>query len=253
MSTPVTLRRRLADGQRVAATFVKTAHHAMVEIAGIAGLDAVVLDAEHAPFSTRDIDLGLLAARAAGVSAVVRVPDTQPSTLLRMLDLGADGVLVPHVTSATQASLIVAATRYRDGVRGFSNSARAGRYGARGMEEHIQYGDAQAAVICQIEDAAAIDQLEAIAATDGVDALFVGRADLAVSYRVFDIDHPQVEAATQATLRAAQAAGKAAGIFVATPAQALPYLEQGFRFFVVGSDQAAVRAGWLATAQALQA
>lgn len=243
MSSP-TLRERLQTGERLLSSFIKTPAHASIEIAGIAGLDAVVLDAEHAGFSNTSLDIGLLACQAAGICGLVRVPDNRPATLLQALDLGAAGLVLPHVTSAAQASEIVAATRYREGHRGFSNSPRAGGYGLMPLARHIDFHDGRAAVICQIEDAAALDHLDAIANIDGVDCLFVGRADLAVSLRRFDLNHEAVEQAVIQTLQAARRAGKAAGLFVADISDVERYAAFGASFFIVGSDQAVLRKGW---------
>ncbi|ONH49856.1 2-keto-3-deoxy-L-rhamnonate aldolase RhmA [Pseudomonas cedrina] len=240
----LTLRQRLLAGERLLSSFIKTPAHASIEIAGIAGLDAVVLDAEHAGFSSTSLDIGLLACQAAAIPGLVRVADNRPATLLQALDLGAAGLVLPHVTSAAQAHDIVAATRYREGHRGFSNSPRAGGYGLMALARHIDFHDGRAAVICQIEDAAALDHLDAIANVDGVDCLFVGRADLAVSLRHFDLNHEVVEQAVIQTLQAARRAGKAAGLFVAHINDVERYAAHGAAFFIVGSDQAVLRKGW---------
>lgn len=249
MSTP-TWRQRLLAGAPLLSSFIKTPAHACIEIAGLAGLDAVVLDAEHAGFTSSSLDIGLLACQAAAIAGLVRVPDTRAATLLQALDLGAAGLVLPHITSAEQAREIVAATRYRDGTRGFSNSPRAGGYGQMPLPRHVDFHDGRAAVICQIEDASALERLDAIAEVDGVDCLFVGRADLAVSLRCFDLDHPDVEHATLQTLQAARRAGKAAGLFVARIEDVPHYARHGASFFIVGSDQALLRAGWTQQAQA---
>ncbi|RQS26450.1 MULTISPECIES: HpcH/HpaI aldolase/citrate lyase family protein [unclassified Burkholderia] len=243
MSEP-SFRGRLLSGTPIAASFVKTNHYQQVELAGAAGLDAIVLDAEHAAFSAADLDVCLLACKAAGVAGLVRVPDTRAATLLQVFDMGADGVLVPHVASAAQAAEIVALTRYMNGTRGFSNSARAGRYGRAAMREHIDQQDNAACVICQIEDEAALAELDAIAAVDGIDALFVGRADLSVSMRTYDVDAPAIAAATRETLAAADRARKAGGLFVGDTGQIRAWRDAGASFFVIGSDQSTLRAGW---------
>ncbi|WP_350029923.1 MULTISPECIES: aldolase/citrate lyase family protein [unclassified Caballeronia] len=246
-------RSRLLAGTPLVSSFVKTGHYQPVEIAGAAGLDAVVIDAEHAPFSADAIDACLLACRAANVVGLVRVPDTSAATLLQVLDMGADGILAPHVRSAAQAAEIVACTRYARGVRGFSNSARAGQYGVVPMREHIARQDAMATVICQIEDEDAIEQLDSIAAVDGVDCLFVGRADLSVSMRTFDIEDAAVERATRATLKAAVSARKAGGLFLGETASVPSWRAAGASFFVIGSDQSMMRAGWLQAVQSVHA
>lgn len=239
-----TFRQRLLAGDRLLSSFIKTPAHALIEIAGIAGLDAVVLDAEHAVFSSSSLDIGLLACQSAAISGLVRVPDNRPATLLQALDLGAAGLVLPHVTSAAQARDIVAATRYREGHRGFSNSPRAGGYGLMPLARHIDFHDGRAAVVCQIEDAAALEHLDSIANVDGVDCLFVGRADLAVSLRTFDLNHEAVEHAVIQTLHAARRADKAAGLFVADTGDVERYAAHGATFFIVGSDQAVLRKGW---------
>jgi 2-keto-3-deoxy-L-rhamnonate aldolase RhmA len=248
-----TFRRRLLDGKPLVSSFIKTGHYQPVEVAGAAGLDAVVIDAEHAAFSMPDLDACLMACRAANVAGLVRVPDTRPATLLQVLDMGAHGVLVPHVRSANEASGIVACTRYAQGVRGFSNSARAGAYGSVPMREHIARQDESVSVLCQIEDADALEHLDAIAAVDGVDCLFVGRADLAVSLRAFDLDHPSVAAGTRATLAAASGAGKAGGLFLGDSRSMPEWLAAGASFFVIGSDQSMMRAGWRQTVETVRA
>jgi 2-keto-3-deoxy-L-rhamnonate aldolase RhmA len=248
-----TFRSRLRAGSPLVSSFIKTGHYQPVEVAGAAGLDAVVIDAEHAAFSAAELDACLMACRAAGVAGLVRVPDTRAATLLQVLDMGAEGVLVPHVKSAAQAADIVACTRYARGVRGFSNSARAGNYGAVPMREHIARQDGTVSVICQIEDEEALAHLDAIAAVDGVDCLFVGRADLSVSLRTFDLDDPAVAQATRAALAAAGGAGKSGGLFLGDVASVPEWRAAGASFFVIGSDQSMMRAGWRHAAQGVRA
>ena len=143
----------------------------------------------------------LLASRACALPAIVRVPDAMPATIGAVLDMGACGVMVPHVVDADAARAAVAAARYRGGVRGFSNSPRAGRYGSIAMAEHMTVSDPGGLVVCQIEDRAGVDNVREIAAVPGVDALFIGRADLAVAYGAIAVDAAPVEAAVDAILK----------------------------------------------------
>ena len=146
------LRQRLRERSLLAGIFYKSAGYHAIEALGSSGLDYLVLDAEHAPFSPDQLDACLLAARAVDLPALVRVPDARTITLQSTLDMGAAGVLVPHVSSAAMAREVVAATRYAGGRRGFSNSTRAGGYGQVSMPNHIADSDRQLAVLCQIED-----------------------------------------------------------------------------------------------------
>jgi 2-keto-3-deoxy-L-rhamnonate aldolase RhmA len=237
---------RLRAKEALLASFIKTPGVHGIEIAGLAGLDAVVIDAEHAPFSANALDLALLAARAAGIAAIVRVPDARAATIGAALDLGAAGVLVPHVCSVDDAKAAAAAARYLGGRRGFSNSPRAGGYGMAAMAEHIDQQDRSALVLCQIEDAVAVDSVEAIAAVPGVDCLFVGRADLAVSHGLTQLSHARVLDAQARTFQAAAQAGVCAGIFVGDTAEVDTLRRAGCSFFVVGSDQSVLRTGFRA-------
>jgi 2-keto-3-deoxy-L-rhamnonate aldolase RhmA len=235
--------RRVRDNARMCGTFIKTPAAQHAEIAGLAGLDFVVFDSEHALFSASDLDHCVLGARAADVAAVVRLTDAGPHTVMRALDAGAQGVLVPHVTSAAQARETVASARYREGTRGFSNSPRAGDYGGRGMREHIELSDREVAVLCQIEDREAVEAIDDIARVPGIDCLFLGRADLAVSYRAFDLEHADVTRAVERVAAAGRAAGVPVGMFVGDAAAVPAFAELGISVFVVGSDQSVLRAG----------
>ena len=125
-------RDRLSGGERLLGTFLKTATGHATEILGGAGFDFVVVDAEHAPFSRSDIDILMLAARAAGVPSIVRVASADESHLQTALDCGAAGVLVPHVASPARLREVVQACRYQGGARDSptrlarANTARAG-------------------------------------------------------------------------------------------------------------------------------
>lgn len=228
--------------------FVKTTSPQCVEILGSAGLDFAVLDAEHAPFDRASLDLALLAGRAARLPLLVRVQDREAASLLSVLDMGAAGVLVPHVDSAEQAREVVAHCRYMGGDRGYSSSPRAAGYGAMGMKDTIRHGDRNA-VLCQIESVQAVEQAERIAAVPGVDGIFIGRADLALSMGLDNAQHERVGQATEQVIRAGLAAGKRVGMFVGSTAEREKYRALGVSWFVQGSDQSLLRQGAQAIAR----
>lgn len=223
-------------------TFVKTPSVHVVEILGLSGLDFGLIDAEHGPFDRATTDLLMVAGRAAGLPLLVRTPNKAPDSLLWALDLGAAGVVVPHVDTEAQARAVVAACRYRGGERGFSNSPRFGRYGATTMAEAIAIGD-RVEVHCQIESQEAVANAAAIAAVEGVTSLVIGRADLALSMGLDRADHPDVLSATETAIRAARAAGKDAVIVTGGVAELPAFTRMGATVAVVGSDQALLRVG----------
>lgn len=221
-------------------TFVKTTSPQVIEILGGSGLDFAVLDAEHAPFDRAALDLALLAGRAAALPLFVRVAERGAASLLSALDLGAAGVLVPHVDTEEDAREVVAHCRYVGGDRGYSSSPRAAGYGALGMKQAIAQGD-RSVVVCQIESATAVDHAARIAAVPGVDALFVGRADLALSMGLDNAQDPRVGAATERVIRASLDAGTPVGMFVGSVAERETCRALGVRWFIQGSDQSLLR------------
>ncbi len=238
----------LNPGQTRHGTFVKIAAPSVIEVLALAGLDFVVVDAEHAPFDRADIDRLVLAGIAVGLPVLVRVPDAAPATLLSVLDVGAAGVVVPHVDSAEQARSIVARCRYRGGARGYSSSPRSAGYGALGMKR-VLAEDGQALVVCQIESPAAVAAAAEIAAVDGVHALFVGRADLALAMGFDDTRAGPVDQAVDVVLAAAEQAGKDVAVAVGSTTEGEAFAARGARWFVIGSDQSLLRQGGLSIAR----
>lgn len=238
---PTAFRNRFINGETLLGTFIKTPTGHATEILGGLGFDFVVIDEEHAPFDRGTIDQTLLAARAAGTAGIVRVSDPTPSKLLGVLDDGAIGVLVPHVSSAERARAVVEACRYRGGKRGFSNSPRAGGYGELGVWQHVDHADATVTVIAMIEDPEALDDLDAILATPGLDGVFIGRGDLTVAFGASGIDAPEVIAAAEKIAAASKKAGKPVCMMVANAADATRFQAIGASAFIVSSDQGLMR------------
>ncbi|MDR5781252.1 aldolase/citrate lyase family protein [Caballeronia sp. LZ065] len=237
---PGSFRARLLAREPLVGTFVKTTSHQTIEILGGAALDFIVLDAEHAPFSRDALDIALLAARAASLPALVRVPAANGEHIGNALDLGATGVIGPHVRDGGDASALAGACRFRGGTRGFSTSPRAGRYGLSSMTAMIDAGDAQSVSVAMIEDEAALGCIDEIAASE-VDALFIGRADLALSCGMTTLDEPLLARHVEAICHAAMRAHKPVAMFVGSEREVAHHAELGVTAFVVGSDQSLLR------------
>ncbi len=234
-------RQRLIGRELVVGTFIKTPTGHATEILGDLGFDFVVVDQEHAPFDRVSVDNTLLAARAGNTAGIVRVPSADPSSLLSVLDCGAAGVLVPHVSSQAMAREVVASCRYRAGHRGFSNSPRAGGYGRLGFWDHVDQSDASVAVIAMIEDPEALEVIDAIVDVEGLDAVFIGRGDLTVALGVSGPGTPEVKAATEKIAAAALKAGKAVCAMSAGGDDAKWLKELGVSGMIVASDQGFMR------------
>lgn len=219
MSNGRTFGPRFRRGEQLLGALVRMPNEGLVELAGLVGLDYVVLDTEHGPGDQLALAHHINAAAATGLSVLVRIG--APSEVLRALDLGAHGILAPHVSSVEQARALVDAMHYPPlGRRGFAGYTRAGNYGLIGAADH-HAAARDTVLIAMIEDQAGLDAAADIAGVEGVDGLMLGPADLACELGVVGrADDPRVLAAGAAVRRHATAAGAVAVSIVGSPAAA---------------------------------
>ena len=232
---------RIKARERLFGTFIKVTTTHTTEVIGSVGFDFIVIDQEHAPFDRLSIDSVILASLANGMPALVRIGDASAANILTVLDCGAAGVLVPHVDSAEKAAHAAASCRYRSGSRGFSRTGRAGGYGAAGVAEHIARQDAQTLCIVMIEDVSAIGRIDEIASVEGVDAVFIGRADLSVAMGELTTSAPRVVEAVRTIADAVARAGKPLLMLAESVDDRRAMTELGASSFLVGSDVAFLR------------
>jgi len=244
-------KQKLVDGAPLVGTFLKTPSAMLCEVLGRSALDAVCLDAEHSPFDRGDLDRCVFALKASGKPAIVRVPAAQPEHILNALDLGADGVLAPHIITPGDAEAFVEAATFGKG-RGFSGSTRAAGYMAKNMATHLAQSQGTAALIAQIEDAAALDHLEGILSTQGLDCVFIGRADLTVSLGYDDPNAPEVVRAVEHICKAAKTAGMPCGMFTSNMNELGQWQALGASLFLLGSDHSFLLSGAAAMMSAAQ-
>jgi staphyloferrin B biosynthesis citrate synthase len=242
-SSGMNLKARIAVGDVLLGTFVKTPHPHVVEVLATSGLDCLCIDAEHAPFDRRDIDACIIAARTGSAPILVRTPSSAAEQILNVLDCGADGVLVPHIRSANEARAVAQAMHYGPGGRGYAGSSRAAGYGSRSIPDHLKASAATSVLIAQIEDIEALDEIDAIAAVDGIDALFIGRIDLTIALGCTSPDDPKVLAACDTIIAAARKAGRPVGMFTSRPTDVKAWQQKGSSIFLLSSDHMFLREG----------
>jgi len=239
----------LRSGNPLLGLFVGLPSPALVEMAGHAGFEFVIVDNEHGPASIETTEHLLRAARASGIVPVVR---TQESDILRVLDIGASAIQVPQVESAEQAARIVAAAKYAPiGARGAAFSTRAAGYGFFGGAPHVAASNEGTAVIVMAESRRALDALDAILAVPGVDAVFFGPNDLSFSLgHPGEMQHPEVVAAIEFGIDRALAAKVTPGVLVTSPEQFRRWAARGARYLpmvATGLIGGAMRAAVAAT------
>ncbi|SDW30841.1 HpcH/HpaI aldolase family protein [Litoreibacter albidus] len=241
---------KLVAKEPLLGTFIKTPHPIIIEIMAHAGFDFLVIDAEHAPFDRTTIDMMLIAARAEGCPIIVRVPTSSPDWVLNILDAGAAGIMVPHVETAAQAQALAQSVTYGPGGRGFAGTSRAAEYARRPLAEHLARARDEVSLICQIEDPDGVINHAEIAAVDGVDALFIGRADLAVSHGYSDFFAPEVADMTTEILGNTDTA---TGLYCPPTEELGPLQAVGGSLFVVGSEHSLMTSGGLSLSQKFNA
>ena len=233
------LKQRLAAGQPLYGGWLSLASPLAAEALAHAGFDFVVIDTEHAPADTMDVVAMLQAVSAAPAQPILRVTENLPLLVKRAMDAGAQTVLFPNVTNAAQAQQAAASMRYpqhgNGGLRGVAGVVRAARFGL--LPDYLLTANDDACTLVQIESAAAIDAVDAIAGQPGIDALFVGPADLSASLGLLgQPEHPEVQQAIARVARAAAAYGKASGILALDAEQTRRYRAVGFTLIAIGLD-----------------
>jgi len=235
---PNRLKRLLAERKPALGFWLSLNSLPLTEIAAGAGIDWLLLDAEHSLHDLETIERHVLAAHHAGTETelVLRVPTTDPVPLKALLDAGVRSFMFPFVQSEAEARLAVAATRYPpDGIRGFSGGTRANHYG-RDTSYLSTYRD-ELCVIIQIESPQSVDTIPAFGRIDGIDAMLIGANDLAANMgHLGDTSHPEVVALFDKASAAIMATGKAAGFQFFDKEIAKRLLAGGFSLAAVSGD-----------------
>jgi 4-hydroxy-2-oxoheptanedioate aldolase len=207
-----------------------------VEVIAGAGFDWILLDCEHSPNDLESLTTQLQAAAPYPTHPIVRVPWNDMVNIKRVLDVGAQSLLIPYVQTAEEARAAVSYTRYPPaGVRGVAGTTRATRFGR--IKDYAKRAHEEICVLVQVETQPALDNIEAICAVDGVDGVFIGPADLHASMGFTgEIANPKVKPLIDEALKRIRKAGKAPGILTPNEADAKHWLGCGGLFVAVGAD-----------------
>ena len=222
----------------------------VAEVIGSAGFDFVLIDTEHSPISIDQLQILLIALRTSASTVFVRPAANDATLIKQILDLGAEGVVVPEVDDAASCAAAVAATRYPPlGKRGFGPRRAARLEGGR--PAYIARANDEVAVLVMVESADAVANIDSLLQTPGLDGIMVGSADLAVTMgHLGDFNHPDVGARITDVRAACQRNSVPFGIFAATEQAARRWAGEGARFMTIGADTQFLDQG-IATSRAL--
>lgn len=214
------------------------------EIMAGSGLDWVLVDMEHVPNGLESVVAQLHAIAGYRTTPVVRVPSGDAVVIKQVLDLGAQTILVPMVSTAEQARTVAAAAQYPPaGIRGVGSAlARSARWNR--VEGYLLDGATHVSVFVQIETTEGVDNARSIAETPGIDGVFLGPSDLAASMGLLGQQtHPDVVARVEQAFSEVLPTGKFIGVNAFVAEQARHYVEAGASFVLVGADVALLARG----------
>jgi 4-hydroxy-2-oxoheptanedioate aldolase len=249
------LKQAFKNGQTLVGTWLNAPSPAQVETIGYAGFDFVLLDTEHSAYDIAGCENLVRAADAAGLPCLVRVAENQPSPIGKALEYGAQGIVVPHVSSQAEAEEAVRNAHYPPvGVRGAAPTIRGAHYGQIPWPDYLARAREETMVVLQIEGQEGIENLDAIMAVAGVDVLFVGPFDLSTVLGISgQLDHPLLLETVGEIVQRAQAKQIAVGIWMPTPEQVGPWIERGVQMITVASNDLIFMQGCRAFADKVKA
>ena len=228
------LKEKSQGGGKACGAFVNIGSTAVVEVLARSGLDAVIIDTEHGPFDVELAEKLVMAAELHGITPLVRAKDASRASVLKLLDIGAMGLVIPFIKSVDEVRQIVAYGKYRPlGDRGYGLTRKNG-FGldpmvADGLEGYFNWSNENTLILPQCETVEALEQIEDIAALPGVGGIFVGPFDLSVSMGLTrQFGHPDFLAALARVLKACKDAGKLCFTLATDPREGREKLEQGF-------------------------
>jgi len=238
------LKKRLRQGDTLHGCWLNLGSSVTAEIVGMSGFDWVLIDLEHGAGVEKDVLHQLQALEHTPAAAVVRIESAQRQRIHRVLDMGAEGVMVPRISNATEAAAVASGLHYPpDGNRGIAKMVRASGFG-QNFPDYYKNAKENILGIVQIETAEVLSHLDAVAALAGIDVLFIGPSDLSMELGIFgQFDHPLFKDAVHATVNAAQKAGKATGILLQHPDDYKKYHDIGIRLIACGADGTFVAEG----------
>lgn len=234
------LKARLKRGERVLGTMVTVFENPEIaKMLKVCGFDFLIVDCEHGAFNYGSVANILALARECGIAAMVRVPEPRREVILKFMEMGAAGLLLPNTDTPEQAQMLVECAKYRPlGKRGMSLLRP--HTGFEKVESAIRYMqdvNADTILMAQIESPLAVQNVEAILAVEGIDAAFMGPNDLTQNMGIYaQFDHPDYIAAVDRVIASARKAGKFSGTHLATPAALKPWIDKGMTINLCGTD-----------------
>ena len=232
---------KLRASRNVVGTFFESGSMAVAEILGLAGLDYILIDTEHAPYTLQEVSRFITAAEVRGVTPMVRVKDTARSTILRTLDIGAKGLVIPAIKTVEEVEKVLEYAKYYPAGQRGAYFPRASDFGMKGqladIEAHFINTNNQLVILPQCETRESVDCIDEIVALDGVDGVFIGPYDLSIALgKPAAFTDPAVAGAFDKALAACKKHDKYCFTYAPNTQTARGYFDKGYRGACISSD-----------------
>lgn len=237
-----TMKQRLKDGEILFGTFYKFSCAPVVEMLGLAGMDFIIIDNEHADYSYRDTQEMCRTANGVGMNAVVRVPSSAPEYILHAGDMGAQGIQVPNSKTLEEARAAAESMRYAPfGTRGLGLTTRASGYCLTGNfmdnQAYIDYVNNELLSVIMVENVELATHIDELCDIPQADVFFIGTGDLSQSCGVTgQSGHPMVQDLVKHVVETTRKKGKIAGIYAGNLKDAQKYVDMGFQYIALSSE-----------------
>ncbi|WP_019990868.1 HpcH/HpaI aldolase family protein [Rudanella lutea] len=227
------IKRRLKNNQPVLGIITNSTDPTVAELCGFSGLDFYMIDGEHSPVTTAQVQDIVRACETSGITALARVRSNDPKLILQYLDAGVMGVMIPGIKTVADLENMVRAVKYPPlGDRGLG-PVRAAEYlqGTMGQGEYVGFANEQTLVLPQLEDKEAVENLDAMLTVEGVDGFVISPRDLAMSMGYYDgPGHDEVKKTIGAVVEKIKGAGLVVGTTAASGDQAKALIDRGVLF-----------------------
>lgn len=241
------VKRKLKNNEPVLAAKMNFLNPHLAEMMGLIGFDCLWICNEHIYIDNSLLDHIILASRSTGMDVLLRRNGSAYQELLQPLEMGVTGIMAPRIRTVRQVNDLIEWIKFPPlGRRGFDGVNADADFGLISMDEYIRTANSETFTVVQIEDPEAIDLVDEIASLEGVDVLFIGHGDLALSLGVpGQTRHPRIVEIMDRVLEACARYGKHAGIPIGSPEEAESLIARGFRFFTIGADYRHIKAALL--------
>jgi 4-hydroxy-2-oxoheptanedioate aldolase len=243
MKKNISIKEKKAQSPHLLGTWSISSSPAVIESIGYSGMDFVILDMEHGDMSFETVTQSVRAAETADLSSIVRVQELNSSTILRALETGCDGIMVPHVSSKKDAEKVASSCRYSpDGDRGLSPYTRNHLYDHKDIKESTATANEKLFVGILVEGKEGMAQIDEIMSVEGIDLIYIGVYDLSQALGCTgELNHPSIEKFLKTCIKKAEKNNKMIGTFVKDIESAKTYVKLGIPFIAYVVDVFAIK------------